>query len=67
MFGYFSEITEPERSIYQNNSIKKNHCDWVLGLKEDMNVKYHRLANYFSSSWPFVTFLKTVYFMIESL
>lgn len=30
MFGYFSEITEPERSIYQNNSIKKKqqqHCD----------------------------------------
>lgn len=23
MFGHFSEITEPERSIYQNDSIKK--------------------------------------------
>lgn len=23
MFGYFSEITEPEKNIYQNNSIKQ--------------------------------------------
>lgn len=23
MFGYFSEITEPAKSIYQNNSIKQ--------------------------------------------
>ena len=65
MFGYFSEITESKRNIYQN-SLKKSL--WLVAeIKEDTNLKHNQLANWFSSSWPFATFLKNVYFMIESL
>lgn len=55
MFGYFSEITEPAKNIYQNNSIKQTDRQTnrhTESGEREKNVSHNQVVNCFSNPWP---------------